>query len=184
MTVIKKFDTGTSQWETIVVGKQGPSGQWDTAQDVDTKTADYTLVTADAGRLIIVDSATDEDVTVDGSLDLAVGQRIDLLQVGCWRGDGCAFWCDGEWDTGVETSGAVFGGDSVVCGERLVCAGRGCEGLMPSTVGIVASAASNFPSVTLVGASTDVVANIGGQDYRIVTWLSSGSITGGRAVEC
>jgi hypothetical protein len=82
MTVIKKFDTGTSQWETIVVGKQGPSGQWDTAQDVDTKTADYTLVTADAGRLIIVDSATDEDVTVDGSLDLAVGQRIDLLRLG------------------------------------------------------------------------------------------------------
>jgi hypothetical protein len=82
MTVIKKFDTGTSQWEAIVVGKQGPSGQWDTAQDVDTKTADYTLVTADAGRLIIMDSATDEDVTVDGSLDLAVGQRIDLLRLG------------------------------------------------------------------------------------------------------
>jgi hypothetical protein len=82
MTVIKKFDTGTSQWEAIVVGKQGPSGQWDTAQDVDTKTADYTLVTADAGRLIIVDSATDEDVTVDGSLDLAVGQRIDLFRLG------------------------------------------------------------------------------------------------------
>jgi hypothetical protein len=63
-------------------GQQGlckaRQGQWDTAQDVDTKTADYTLVTADAGRLIIVDSATDEDVTVDGSLDLAVGQRIDL----------------------------------------------------------------------------------------------------------
>ena len=82
MTVIKKFDTGTSQWETIVVGKQGPSGQWDTAQDVETKTADYTLVTADAGKLIIVDSASDEDVTVDGSLDLAVGQRIDVLRAG------------------------------------------------------------------------------------------------------
>jgi len=26
MTVIKKFDTGTSAWETIVVGKQGPAG--------------------------------------------------------------------------------------------------------------------------------------------------------------
>ena len=26
MTVIKKYDDGTSQWETIVVGKQGPAG--------------------------------------------------------------------------------------------------------------------------------------------------------------
>ena len=65
-----------------IQGVQGPQGQWDTAQDVETKTADYTLVTADAGKLIIVDSASDEDVTVDGSLDLAVGQRIDVLRAG------------------------------------------------------------------------------------------------------
>jgi hypothetical protein len=26
VTVIKKYDTGTSEWETILVGKQGPAG--------------------------------------------------------------------------------------------------------------------------------------------------------------
>jgi hypothetical protein len=59
-----------------------PTVQWDTAQDTQTETDDYTLVTADAGELVLIDSATDEDVTVDGSLDLTVGQRIDLLRMG------------------------------------------------------------------------------------------------------
>jgi hypothetical protein len=81
-TSVAGFGPQGVQGDQGIQGVQGPSGQWDTAQDVDTKTADYTLVTADAGRLIIVDSATDEDVTVDGSLDLAVGQRIDLLRLG------------------------------------------------------------------------------------------------------
>jgi hypothetical protein len=57
-----------------VAGPQGPTGA--------TKTADYVLVTADAGELILIDSALDEDVTVDASLDLSVGQRIDLLRMG------------------------------------------------------------------------------------------------------
>jgi hypothetical protein len=52
------------------------------AQTVDAKTAAYTLLTADTGKLITVDSATGVDVTVDGSLDLSVGERIDLLQIG------------------------------------------------------------------------------------------------------
>jgi len=82
VTVIKEYNAGTGQWETIVVGKQGAAGQWDTAQDTQTETGDYTLVTADAGELILIDSALDEDVTVDASLDLSVGQRIDLLRMG------------------------------------------------------------------------------------------------------
>jgi hypothetical protein len=63
-------------------GIQGVSGQWDTAQTVDDKTAAYTLLTADAGKLVTVSSSSNLDVTVDGSLDLSVGQRIDLLRLG------------------------------------------------------------------------------------------------------
>ena len=52
------------------------------AQTIDNKTAAYTLVTGDAGKVITVDSASPVDVTVSASLDLAVGQRIDLIQTG------------------------------------------------------------------------------------------------------
>jgi len=52
------------------------------AQTVETKTAAYTLATGDAGKLIAVNSASGVSVTVDGSLDLAAGQRIDLVQLG------------------------------------------------------------------------------------------------------
>jgi hypothetical protein len=82
MTVIKEFNVGTSEWETILVGKPGTPGEWDTAQTVDDKTAAYTLLTADAGKLVTVSSSSNLDVTVDGSLDLSVGQRIDLLRLG------------------------------------------------------------------------------------------------------
>jgi hypothetical protein len=51
-------------------------------QIVNGQTAAYTLLAADAGRLVTVDSASALDVTVNGSLDLAVGQRIDLLRLG------------------------------------------------------------------------------------------------------
>jgi hypothetical protein len=51
-------------------------------QIVNGQTAAYTLLAADAGRLVTVDSASALDVTVDGSLDLEVGQRIDLLRLG------------------------------------------------------------------------------------------------------
>jgi hypothetical protein len=63
-------------------GDTGPPGEWDDPQQVDTKTDDYTLLTADAGKLIIINSSSNEDVTVNGSLDLAVGQRIDVLRLG------------------------------------------------------------------------------------------------------
>jgi hypothetical protein len=46
------------------------------------KTASYTLLTSDAGDLILVDSSSNLDVTVNASLDLSVGQRIDLARLG------------------------------------------------------------------------------------------------------
>jgi hypothetical protein len=63
-------------------GPQGDPGEWDTAQITDTKADSYTLLTGDAGKLILMDKSTAQDVTIDASLDLAVGQRIDVVQTG------------------------------------------------------------------------------------------------------
>lgn len=49
---------------------------------VSDKTDDYTLVTADKGKVITVNKATAVTITVGGSLDLAVGDRIDFIQTG------------------------------------------------------------------------------------------------------
>jgi hypothetical protein len=79
VTVIKEFNAGTSQWETILIGKPGA---WNDPQLLNPQTAAYTLVTLDAGKLVTVSSSSNLDVTVDGSLNLSVGQRIDLLRLG------------------------------------------------------------------------------------------------------
>jgi hypothetical protein len=71
-------DTGA----TGATGAAGAAGQWDTAQTTDTKSDSYTLLTADAGKLILMNKSTAQDVTVNGSLDLSVGQRIDVIQTG------------------------------------------------------------------------------------------------------
>ena len=63
-------------------GATGASGTWSLGQTIDAKTAAYTLLTADAGKLVTVDASSGVDITVDGSLDLSVGQRTDLLQLG------------------------------------------------------------------------------------------------------
>lgn len=49
---------------------------------ISAKTADYTPVTSDRGKVITVDKATAATVTIDGSLDLAEGDRIDFIQLG------------------------------------------------------------------------------------------------------
>lgn len=82
MTVLKVYNPATSQWEPALVGDTGPSGQWNTAQTTETKSDSYTLLTADAGKIILMDKATAQDVTINGSLDLSVGQRIEVIQSG------------------------------------------------------------------------------------------------------
>jgi hypothetical protein len=47
-----------------------------------TKTASYTLANADKGTTILMNVAGACDVTINASLDLAVGQRIDVVQIG------------------------------------------------------------------------------------------------------
>lgn len=89
-SVDQTFTSGGSTWiwngsawvKDLPAEFIGPSGQWNTAQTTDTKSDSYTLVTADAGKLILMDKATAQDVTINGSLDLTVGQRIDIIQTG------------------------------------------------------------------------------------------------------
>ena len=48
----------------------------------ETKTDDYTLVTADAGKLFLFDKATAVDCDVDTALNLTPGQQIEFIQIG------------------------------------------------------------------------------------------------------
>lgn len=63
-------------------GPTGPGGQWDTAQTISAKTASYTAVSGDAGKLITMNVASANNFTVDTSTGLSAGQRIDILQIG------------------------------------------------------------------------------------------------------
>lgn len=74
--------TGPAGAASTVTGPTGPTGDWSTAQTINAKTDDYILLTSDAGKLVTINKGTAVTVTVDGSLDLSSGQRIDLLQLG------------------------------------------------------------------------------------------------------
>lgn len=63
-------------------GAQGAIGDWSTTQTILTKTDSYTLATADVGDLITLESASDKTITVNSSLNLSAGQRIDILRLG------------------------------------------------------------------------------------------------------
>lgn len=63
-------------------GPTGPAGQWDTAQVINAQTDNYTLVTSDAGKFVTLSKLTAVTLTVDGSLNLTAGQRIDIAQLG------------------------------------------------------------------------------------------------------
>lgn len=73
--------TGTAPTQTlnlgIPTGATGAQGDWSAAQPNRTWSSSTTLVNGDAGKLILVDSATTISVTT--SLALSVGQRIDFL---------------------------------------------------------------------------------------------------------
>lgn len=55
---------------------------WDTPQTLSAKTSSYTLLTADVGTAVTFDSSTAVNCTIDGSLNLTPGQRIDVIQLG------------------------------------------------------------------------------------------------------
>ena len=79
MAVAKIYNTGTLQWEPVLVGKQGPigpQGSFNLAQTVETKSSNYSISSADAGKLIMNSAA--KTITIED--ELSDGQQIDFLQ--------------------------------------------------------------------------------------------------------
>ena len=65
-------------------GAQGDPGGFDTAQARNARTADYTLVLADAGKLVTMDSSSARTITVptNASVAFAEGIHIDVARLG------------------------------------------------------------------------------------------------------
>ena len=82
MPVPKAYNSQTEQWEPVIAGAAGPQGAdgadggFDSAQVVQGENTTYSIVSADAGKLIVNDSAL--TVTIDDVL--SSGQQVDFLQ--------------------------------------------------------------------------------------------------------
>jgi len=65
-------------------GPTGAQGLWDTAQTIDVKSDNYTLVLADAGKLIRCTKATSMTILIPTNATQAysIGQRVDIMQYG------------------------------------------------------------------------------------------------------
>jgi hypothetical protein len=63
-------------------GTQGTQGDWSSAQTINAKTASYTLLSTDVGKLITFNSGSGVALSVNTGLGLTAGQRIDILQIG------------------------------------------------------------------------------------------------------
>jgi len=65
-------------------GPTGAQGLWNTAQVIETKSDTYTLVLADAGKLIRCTKATSMSIIVplNSAAAYSVGQRVDIMQYG------------------------------------------------------------------------------------------------------
>lgn len=74
--------TGYTGAASTVTGPTGAAGQWNTAQTIDNKTASYTAVSGDAGKLISMTVGSGNNFTVNTSTALTAGQRIDIVQLG------------------------------------------------------------------------------------------------------
>jgi len=106
--------TGPTGAASTVTGPTGPTGDFAVSQTIDAKVASYTLVTADAGKLITVNSASATTITVNGSLDLATGGRIDLLQLGAGQVTVSASGATVNGTPGLKLR-AQYSGASLVC---------------------------------------------------------------------
>lgn len=68
---------------TGATGAAGAAGDWSTAQTIRTVSGTTdTPTSSDAGNLVKFTSASAVAVTIDGSLNLSAGQRIDFVQDG------------------------------------------------------------------------------------------------------
>lgn len=74
-TDLFKLGDGATAWTSLGYG--GVAGGFDSAQAIETKSANYSLTSADAGKLILNSAAI--TITVEG---IEVGKQVDFLQSG------------------------------------------------------------------------------------------------------
>jgi hypothetical protein len=69
---------------TGATGPTGAQGVWDTAQTIDVKSDNYTLVLADAGKLIRCTKSSSMSIIIptNSAHAYSIGQRIDIMQYG------------------------------------------------------------------------------------------------------
>jgi hypothetical protein len=69
---------------TGATGATGPQGLWDTAQTIEVKSDTYTLVLADAGKLIRCTKGTAMSIIIptNAAEAYSIGQRVDIMQYG------------------------------------------------------------------------------------------------------
>jgi hypothetical protein len=74
--------TGPEGAASTVTGPTGPQGDWDTAQTVEEKTDNYTLIFSDAGKLLRINKETSVQITIptESSVAFGIGQRVDFVQ--------------------------------------------------------------------------------------------------------
>jgi hypothetical protein len=67
-----------------VTGPTGATGTWDTVQPIEVKSDTYTLVLADAGKLIRCTKATAMSIIIptNAAQAYSIGQRVDIMQYG------------------------------------------------------------------------------------------------------
>lgn len=87
MTVFKQYNSTSGQWETIAVGGMGPtgpSGGWSSSQTFRSVTGASDIPTAaDNGKLVTIDTTSGAvTITIDTSVALTSGQRIDFAWIG------------------------------------------------------------------------------------------------------
>jgi len=79
---VEQTDGGTDINQVQIYNGTSWVGMLDTTT-IDTKTTDYTIGLADAGKTLLIDSTTDRTVTVPLNSDVpfAIGQRLDVVRL-------------------------------------------------------------------------------------------------------
>jgi len=78
---VEQTDGGTDINQVQIYNGTSWVGMLDTTT-IDTKTTDYTIGLADAGKTLLIDSTTDRTITVPtNSIPFANGQRIDVVRL-------------------------------------------------------------------------------------------------------
>lgn len=74
--------TGPQGAASTVTGPTGPQGDWSSNQVVQTKTSNYSLVFADAGKLLLLSKVSGFTLTVpnEATVPFGVGQQINIVQ--------------------------------------------------------------------------------------------------------